>query len=209
MSADLITLITLVAVALLSFIYMKVTGKQLPPAVRAALPAVVRGLLGALSKTPGARKLCFVKAASTPVSLAPPVFTGTITGAEIMALLKPLGIQMYGPVDRDYDLVGMSEIERFLAHYHSDLPYTADDFDCDDHAWLMRAEVLKWSKGRMAWGYVEGQSIPGSERQFAPHAWNFVIDTTKRVFYVDELTVAAGQDKPTPAYPVRSHMGRI
>ena len=215
MDAELISLIAVVAVAVVSFLYMKMTGKQLPPAIRAALPAVVRTLLGALSKTPGARNLCFVKAASTPVPLGPPIYTGTITGAEIMALRQPLGIKMYGPVDSEYELTDISEIERFLAWYRSDLPYTADDFDCDDHAWLMRAEALKWSKGKLAFGYVEGQSSPGSAVEFGPHAFNFVVtrlaatESSYAVWYVDELNVAGGQNKPVPAYPILSYMGRI
>jgi len=212
MSPETIYAIAFITVALLAIIYTKLTGNKIPPKVKTALHIFVTLLLKAAAKTPGARNLCFVKAATnpTPTPLAPPDFSGvTITGTEIMALLEPLGITMYGPVDSVYELTTIAEIERFLAYYHSELPYVRDDFDCDDHAWLMRAEALKWSKGRMPFGYVEGQSIPGEGKQFGPHAFNFVIDARKAVWYVDELKVAGGNDKPTPAYPIKSYMGRV
>ncbi len=214
MSPEIIYAIAFITVTLLAILYTKLTGNKIPPKVKTALHIFLTLILKAAAKTPGAKSLCFVKAASnpTPPILAPPVysvFSGKITGTEIMALLEPLGIKMYGPVDRDYELTYIAEIERFLKYYHSELPYTKDDFDCDDHAWLMRAEALKWSKGRMPWGYVEGRSIPGEGRQFGPHAFNFVIDARKTVWYVDELNVAAGKDKPVVAYPIKSYMGRV
>ncbi len=211
MSPEIIYAIVFILVALLAILYTKLTGNKIPPKVKTALHIFLTLILKAATKTPGIRSLCFVKAASTtiPPPLPPPVFTGTITGTEIRALLEPLGIKMYVTVDRDYELTSILEIERFLKHYHEELPYTKDDYDCDDHAWLMRAEALKWSKGRMPWGYVEGQSIPGEGRQFGPHAFNFVIDARKTVWYVDELTVAAGKDKPVVAYPIKSYMGRV
>ena len=211
MSPEIIYAIVFITVALLAILYTKLTGNKIPPKVKTALHIFLTLIIKAAAKTPGASNLCFVKAATkpTPPILSPPVFTGTITGTEIRALLEPLGIKMYGTVDRDYELTGIFEVERFLKYYHEDLPYTRDDYDCDDHAWLMRAEALKWSKGRIAWGYVEGQSIPGDGIQFGPHAFNFVIDARKQVWYVDELNVAGGNDKPTPAYPIKSYMGRV
>ncbi|MAH44720.1 hypothetical protein CMI37_02775 [Candidatus Pacearchaeota archaeon] len=209
---ELVSIIILVAVPLSAFLYMKLTGKQLPPAVRAALPGIIRALLGILCKTPGVRGLCFVKARANPTPspiLAPPVYSGIITGAEIQSLVQPLGILMHSTVDGDYELTSIAEIKRFLVYYHSVLPYTADAFDCDDHAWLMRAEALKWSKGRMPWGYVEGKSIAGVGPQFGAHAFNFAIDTAKSVYFIDELNVAAGKDEPVVAYPIKSFIARI
>lgn len=203
MSAEIIYAIVFIVVVLLGLLYKRVTGNVLPPKLKTAVHIFLTLILKAITKKP------LVKATTNPPILSPPVFTGTITGTEIQALLKPLGIKMYATVDRDYELTGLFEIERFLKYYHEELPYTKDDYDCDDHAWLMRAEALKWSKGRIAWGYVEGQSIPGEGRQFGPHAFNFVIDARKAVWYVDELTLAAGKDKPVPAYPINSYMGRV
>ena len=211
MSAEIIYVIVFILVALLTILYTKLTGNKIPPKVKTALHIFLTLLIKAATKTPGARKLCFVKATTnpTPAPLSPPVFSNTITGTEIMELLKPLGIKMYGPVDREYELTYIAEVERFLKHYHDELPYTKDDYDCDDHAWLMRAEALKWSKGRIAWGYVEGQSLPGAKPAFGPHAFNFIIDARKAVWFVDELNVAAGEDKPIPAYPIKCYMSRV
>ncbi|KKN16960.1 hypothetical protein LCGC14_0970770 [marine sediment metagenome] len=211
MSPEIIYAIAFITVILLAILYTKLTGNKIPPKVKTAVHIFLTLILKAVTKTPGVKNLCFVKATTNPIPppLAPPVYSGKITGTEIMALLKPLGIKMYGPVDKDYELTGIFEIERFLKHYHEELPYTKDDYDCDDHAWLMRAEALKWSKGRMPWGYVEGESIPDASPQFGPHAFNFVIDARKAVWFVDELNVAAGKDKPVVAYPIKSYMGRV
>lgn len=143
---------------------------------------------------------------------APPKTLALIPGIELQELLKTHGINIKYPVDRMYDLMSKTDCERFLKWYKINAPikpsdYTDDDLDCDDFGWIMRAYALLWMKGKCVFGYVEAESAE-PDYKYPNHGFCFMVDWNKKVYYCDQLTVAAPDDKLEPAHQVKSYWAR-
>ena len=127
----------------------------------------------------------------------PPKSTKTITWVRIRELLKPYDIDLRSPLDYDYEAPSKTDYGRFLKWYKDSHPY--DKFyNCDAFAWVMVAEALKWMHGVCPFGYVEASSID-ENYPFPMHAFCFVVDWNEKVWFCDELEVAASKDKLDPA----------
>ena len=136
----------------------------------------------------------------------PPKILATITGAELRELLKPYGIDLKYPSDWKYGLPARSDYIWFLTWYKVHAPikpseYTDDARDCDDFAWVMKAYATLWMEGKCPFGYVEASSIDENYK-YPMHAFCFMVDWNKKVYFVDPLEVAAPDDDTYPAYVV-------
>jgi len=138
----------------------------------------------------------------------PPKTLAEISGSELKALLRPYGIYLKRPSDYDYELPSKADLARFLHWYKANAQikpsdYTADDLDCDDFAWIMRAEALKWMRGECVFGYIEASSTD-ENYPFPMHGFCFMVDWNNNVYFADQLEVAASVDGLDPAYEVYS-----
>jgi len=132
-----------------------------------------------------------------------------ITGTELNALLVKYGITLAGGSgDAEYLLMAKSEGQAFLDWYRDANPYTADDYDCEDFAWVMRAEAIKWMKGKYQWGYIEAEGIDEVFYNFPNHGFCFVVFDDLSVWFCDELALAAPMDYFTEAYKIKCHMAK-
>lgn len=143
----------------------------------------------------------------------PPRTLAEISGAQIISLLKPYGINLRCPLDAEYGLPSKEDWHRFLRWYKANAPvkpsdYTVDNFDCDDFAWIMRAEALKWMKGECVFGYVEASSVD-ENYPYPMHAFCFFVDWNSHVYFTDHLEVAASVDGLDPAYEVHSQDAKV
>ncbi len=131
----------------------------------------------------------------------PPATQGTITGDELRALLQGAGFNSIHIGDHDYSLMSCDDCRRFLTWFDDTVRYTLDDYDCEDKAWAMRSEALKWMKGVFQFGYVwAGGEDPNY--QFPNHGFCFLVDSNRDIYYCDELCVAAPNDDLEPFYPI-------
>lgn len=138
----------------------------------------------------------------------PPKVLATISALQLRRLLSPYGINIRCPADHYYGLPSKSDWVRFLIWYKNNAPikpseYTTDDRDCDDFAWVLRAEALKWMEGKCVFGYVEAFSI-NENYPFPMHAFCFTVDWNYNIFFIDHLEVAASLVDLDPAYEVHS-----
>lgn len=132
-----------------------------------------------------------------------------IKSKDLVNLLKPYGIKIAGgPVDKTYKLLTLESAIAFLKYYHDTNSYSLDEYDCDDFAWIMRAEFLKRHPG-YAWGYIEASGKLPIGFQFPNHAFNFVVTVDHKVWYCDELNVVAAIDTLVPAFKVKCNMAKI
>ena len=142
-------------------------------------------------------------------SLLPPKGGTKIKAANLTKLLKPFNIYLSGGTsDSEYKLLPYDELVRFLSWYKDNHGYTLDDYDCDKYAWVMRAEAIKWTEGKYAWGYLEGEGIDPTW-MFPNHAFCFIVTDDLSVWFVDELELAAPKDEPMEAYPLKVYMAKI
>lgn len=137
----------------------------------------------------------------------PPKSLATITGLQLRDILKPYGINLRCPLDSLYGIPSKSDWLRFLLWYKANAPikpseYTQDDLDCDDFAWIMRAEALKWMRGQCVFGYIEAASVD-ENYQYGMHGFCFFVDWHRNVYFADHLLVAAGLTDLEPAYEVQ------
>ena len=143
----------------------------------------------------------------------PPQSKVVINANEVFNLLRPYGINIAGSTeDWEYLLPTRAEANRFMAWYKTNAlikpgDYTPDDLDCGDFAWIMRAFALIWSKGKYLWGYTESESAD-ENYPFPNHGFCFVITDDKRVWFADQLQVAAPDDEIMEAYPVNCFMAK-
>ena len=204
---NLAYIIATVAVILIEAAVKRFTGHWIPPKLKRAGFALINTLLlGWLKQRSPDSTDCFKR--KPPATLPPPRTLGTISAMGLMQLLAPYGIKMYCTVDADYELPPRSEYIRFLKAYKDPLEYTTDNYDCDKFAWVMRAEVIKWSKGKIPFGYMEAA---GAEEgyKYPNHGFCFFVDNTLQVYYVDELEVAGPKDDGEPAHMVKCNVARV
>lgn len=136
----------------------------------------------------------------------PPKIVAVITSVQLQQLLKPYGINLRCPSDYEYGLCSKSDWQRFLIWYKANAPvkpsdYTRDNFDCDDFAWILRAEALKWMKGECIFGYIEASSTD-ENYAYPMHGFCFMVDWNNNVYFADHLEVAASLTELDPAYEV-------
>lgn len=136
----------------------------------------------------------------------PPKTLAEISGAQLISLLKPYRINLRCPLDYEYGLPSKQDWLRFLLWYKANAPikpsdYTPDDLDCDDFAWIMRAEALKWMKGVCPFGYIEASSVD-ENYAYPMHGFCFFVDWNNNVYFTDPLEVAASLTELDPAYDV-------
>jgi hypothetical protein len=105
--------------------------------------------------------------------------------------------------DWDYELTSRHEWLRFLRWYRDRHPYTYDEYDCEVFAWVMRAEALKWMHGKFVFGHIIAEGID-EEHKFENHGFCFIVDQHRRIYFCDELQLAAPRDELIEAYPVRA-----
>jgi len=135
----------------------------------------------------------------------PPESLGRITIVELRSLLEahfPQASIHLG--DADYQLTSCEEYLRFLKWYHDSHPYTWDAYDCEVFAWVMRAEALKWMHGEFIFGHIISEGLD-EEYSFPNHGFNFVLNNEKKLYFCDELCVAAPRDGLMEMYPVRAY----
>jgi len=136
---------------------------------------------------------------------APPQKMGEITATELSPILKaqfPGAHISFG--NSNYELMGIYDCLRFLDWYQDTHPYTLDEYDCNVYAWIMRAEALKWMHGKFVFGYIEAEGIE-PEYTFVNHGFCFLVNWNHKIFYMDELCVAAPADDLEPAYAVKAY----
>lgn len=142
----------------------------------------------------------------------PPATLAAITGAELQQLLKTYGIDLRCPLDVIYGLPSKSDWIRFLIWYKANAPVKPSDYDqyfnCDAFAWVMVSEALKWMKGICPFGYIEASSID-DDYPFPMHAFCFMVDWNKKVYFIDHLEVAASMTDPEPAYEVHCQDAKV
>lgn len=196
-----------VVVLVIECLVKRFTGYWLPPRIKAAIFQVINILVaGQLKKKVSGEGDCFRKSSSGGFP-APPKTLALITGAQLKELLKPYGINLRCPSDWTYGLPSKSDLLRFFRWYKTHAPikpsdYTEDDLDCDDFAWIMRADFLIWCRGKCVGGYIEAAGI--DEYTFPMHGFMFTVDWSNNVYFADHLEVAASVDGLDPAYEVRS-----
>jgi len=143
----------------------------------------------------------FTKAKKEYPSL--PERLGEIDIAELYTILQTTcpDARHYGVMDAHYELTSLDEYRRFLKWYHDTHKYTWDEYDCSDYAWLMRAEALKWMSAKFPFGWIwaSGQD---EEYRFPSHGFNWVLDHNRKLYFCDELCVAAPNDDFIEFYPV-------
>jgi len=139
----------------------------------------------------------------------PPSEGVSITGTALNALLAPYGIVLSGgPCDWEVLLMKREDGQRFLDWYRDRHPYTADDYDCEDFAWCMRAGALRWMGGRYVWGYIEAEGLGEITYKFSNHGFCFLVFDDLSVWFCDELALAAPEDEFMEAYKINCHMAK-
>lgn len=144
----------------------------------------------------------------------PPASQLTIDANSLSALVFPWGINLSGGSgDYQYKLLSKSEAESFLKWYKANAPikpseYTADNLDCDKFAWEMRAQAILWMRGEYAWGYIEAEGAD-PDWSFPNHGFCFVPCDDFKVYFYDQLEVAAPDDELMEAYQVKCHAAKI
>jgi len=143
----------------------------------------------------------------------PPQGERVIDSNALAALLRPYGIVLSGgPGDFSYKLMSSSEARAFIKWYKKNArikrkDYTKDDRDCEDFAWICRAEALLWTESKYVWGYIEAEGIDAAY-PFPNHGFNFLVTEDNRVWYYDPLEVAGPDDDLVEAYPVKCNMAK-
>ena len=140
-----------------------------------------------------------------PDGVAPPAYPRGLVKVDrawVRDRLRAYGLPSLGQgADKQYELLTAGQWREFEQWYQDHRPYTPDDYDCDDSAWLKRAAVILWSRGRALYGFIEGYSTDPAH--IVPHhAWNWCITADGMVYYTDELSVAVPRDELRSAYSV-------
>ena len=135
----------------------------------------------------------------------PPQSLGEIGIAELSSLLfNAFGISPnLGSSSKE--LTSVEEYKRFLNWYHDTHPYTLDEYDCNVFAWEMTGWALKWMDNKYPWGYIWAFSSD-PEYLFPSHGFCFILNHEKKIYFSDELGVAAPRDDFEPYYPVTSSL---
>ena len=146
------------------------------------------------------------RALGSEKSLAPPVCQDKITAYDLGRLLREYfpDAHYIGFGDADYELMSCEDCKRFLKWYHDKHPYTYDEYDCEVYAWVMRAEALKWMHGKFVFGHIEAAGLD-DKYNFPNHGFNFLVNGEHKIFFMDELSVAAPRDDLEPFYEVKPY----
>lgn len=130
-----------------------------------------------------------------------PECLGTIGIAELYTILLGLGIGGHiGVMDNEYKLTSVHETERFLKYYHDYRPYSKW-YNCDSFAWVLRGKMLDWTDGEFPAGWIWASGAD-PEWPFPSHGFNWTITYDRKVYFFDELRVAAPRDELMEFYPV-------
>lgn len=131
----------------------------------------------------------------------PPQSLGRIEASELRPILQDAFGTRPHLGSYSWELTSVAECKRFLDWYHDAHPYTLDEYDCNVYAWLMVAWALKWMNGKFPWGYIWAASkVP--EYSFPAHGFCFILSYEKKIYFCDELCVAAPNNDFEPMYPV-------
>ena len=147
---------------------------------------------------------CSICKALSP-ELKQPESLGKISSTELRTMLReqfPEAMIHIG--DYELELTSVEECTRFLKWYHDTHPYTGDEYDCEDFAWVQRAEALKWMHGKFIWGYIEGSGLD-PKYAFPAHGFNFIVNDQKQIYICDELCVAAPDNEFIPIYSIKAY----
>ena len=135
----------------------------------------------------------------------PPQSLGRIESNELRTILQGAFVIPPNLGSYDWELTSVSEYKRFLDWYRDTHPYTPDERDCNVFAWEMTARALKWMNSKFPWGYIWASSAD-LEYPFPNHGFCFIIDNEKKLYFCDELEVAAARDDFEPFYPVIANL---
>lgn len=135
----------------------------------------------------------------------PPQALGTIDANRLSVILRNAGLSNINPGSSSYKLTSLDECRRFLRWYRDLHPYTLDDYDCNVFSLEQFATAVKWGNGEFAWGW-EWASGKDPDYQFPSHGFNFVVDFNEKVYFCDELEVAAPKDDFVEVYEVESYL---
>ena len=150
--------------------------------------------------------MCFKKKENP----SPPLSLGRIESGELYTILQAafprvnptLAIKLGSAA---WELTSLDEYKRLLKWYRDTHKYTWDEYDCNVYGWVMTAEALKWMHGKFPWGYIwAGSNDP--EYPFPSHGFCFILDHEKKLYFCDELCVAAPNDEFEPLYPVSANL---
>lgn len=109
--------------------------------------------------------------------------TPDIKGIEVGQLLKQYSNNLWIS-DGLFKLVNTENMKEFLmANPVNGRKYITESHDCDDYSFELMGDVSDWNPA-LAFGIVWGNRAGDG----APHAWNFYIDETKKVRYVEPQT---------------------
>lgn len=131
---------------------------------------------------------------SCPIILPPPpVCQRVISCQALRELLRGVCDCPIYVGDHMYELPPLDEYRRFLKWFNSYATYTEDDWDCENFSWELTYFMSKWSGGKSPAGHVYAS---GNNRlyKFPLHGFNFVVADDLKVYYCDELQLAATQD---------------
>ena len=133
----------------------------------------------------------------------PPEALGEIGATEFYSILLAQcpSARHYGVMDAHYELTSLDAYRRFLKWHHDTYRYSWDEYDCDDFSWILRAEAVRWMRGKFPFGWIWA-SGKDEEYKFPSHGFNWVLDCDKRLYICDELCVAAPHDDFIEFYPV-------
>lgn len=131
-----------------------------------------------------------------------------IDGKRLEKTLSKYGVKISGGLaDKNYQLPTLPLVEKFVSNYRDNNTYSLDDYDCDDYAWIMRAEFLKKFMGIYPFGYIEStlKSIINNYN----HAFNFCVTDDLKIWYCDPLGMVSDKGKLIEAYPVKCNMAKM
>ena len=131
---------------------------------------------------------------------------GVITSSNLRSLLTGAGLKDIKLGNYDYKLCSIEEGRIFLSWYRDLHPYIHDGYDCNVFALEQCAAAATWMNGEYVWG-IEWAAGLDPSYQFFSHGFNFaVFGPEPKLYFCDELEVAAPKDDFIEAYEVDSYL---